>query len=234
LSVFSIQCDAQSPHSAARNTLRPLLIISFFGTTHHIMAPNDTLETGSRPGISQTEDPEQPVSATQVDLPSGGPASSADIPEVVSRGPNPTIATHVRYCVYANVQKENNTDVIYKRLTNRGHLPPCNLDYKNLSLSLMKALVFDHLRTESRSKYPIDMVAIQAERALALEWYYSVEEPNDVAEEPTSPTHIWTFEEFVQAAVSSSAASKVTIYLNVLEDTIEFQPCAIVTLVVKV
>ncbi|EFP93088.2 uncharacterized protein PGTG_19368 [Puccinia graminis f. sp. tritici CRL 75-36-700-3] len=192
-----------------------------------------THQTGTLPGISETGD--QPGSATPAKLPSCSPADRAGIQAVVSRGPNPTIATHVRYCVYANVQKEHNPDLfVYKCLTNRGPLPPINLDYTGLSLSTMKVLVFDHLRNKSPSKYPIDMAAIQAKRGLVLKWYYSVVEPKDVANEATaSPNSIWTYHNFVPAAVTLSPNAKVTMYLNVPEDTIQFRPCAIVTLVVK-
>ncbi|KAA1102021.1 hypothetical protein PGT21_035157 [Puccinia graminis f. sp. tritici] len=68
---------------------------------------------------------------------------------------------------------------------------------KGLSSSLMKALIFDHLRAQSHTKYPIDVMVGQADQASVLGWFYSF--ITDPSQDPhiTTPFeprhHNWNF-----------------------------------------
>jgi hypothetical protein len=151
-----------------------------------------------------------------------------------SRGPNPSIDIWIRYRLYSNVQTVGDSETVYKRITNRGPMPPMDLHFRDMTFSLFKTFVFEHLRNESRSKYPIDLIATQAERAAVLHWAYMVEEPNDSNRSTAHPVPMADFQGFVRAAENSSRAARVAIYLEMPEATNETDPWAVVTLVVHV
>jgi hypothetical protein len=155
-------------------------------------------------------------------------------PDNTSRGPNPSIDIWIRYRFYSHVQIVGESETLYKRLTNRGPLPPMDLHFRDMTFSLFKTFAFEHLRNESKSKYPIDMIATQAERAAVLNWAYMIEEPNGSNFLTAHPVPMSDFQGFIRAAENSSCAAKVAIYLEMPEDTNEYDPWAVLTLIVHV
>ncbi|EFP88444.2 uncharacterized protein PGTG_14022 [Puccinia graminis f. sp. tritici CRL 75-36-700-3] len=129
-----------------------------------------------------------------------------------SQGPNPSIAVWIQYWLYYNIQMSG------------GPMPPINLNFKDMTLSLLKNFVFKHLRNESQSKYPINLIATQAKQAAVLHWAYMVEEPNGSNPLTAHPVPMLDFQEFVQAGENLYHVAKVAIYLEMPEATDKTNP----------
>ncbi|EFP83793.2 uncharacterized protein PGTG_09506 [Puccinia graminis f. sp. tritici CRL 75-36-700-3] len=193
------------------------------------MAPQDTPD--SLVNLSVSVGHEEPAPIT----PPPRSNHRTPSPDDTSRGPNPSIDIWIRYRFYSDVQIVGESETLYKRITNRGPMPPMDLHFKDMTLSLFKTFVFEHLRNESKSKYPIDMIATQAERAAVLHWAYMVEEPNGSnwsTAHPVPMADFQDFQRFIRAAENSSCAAKVAIYLEMPEDTNKSDPWAVLTLIV--
>jgi hypothetical protein len=206
-------------------------------------AVNLALETSPITASPDGQEPAQPTSgttATNKTNPNSvrtAQTSTAPVVNLASQSPNPVRRIQIRYTVYANVQKTGQSEARYKQINTRGPPPPIDLNLNGLTFSLMKALLFEHLRTHSHSKYPIDVILSQAERASILQWYYSIADPNEDPNMVTpfeSQTYNWFFDDFINSAERTSPEARVTIHLQIPEETIDDAPWALVTLVVTV
>ncbi|EFP90303.2 uncharacterized protein PGTG_16329 [Puccinia graminis f. sp. tritici CRL 75-36-700-3] len=59
-------------------------------------------------------------------------------PDDTSQGPNPSIDIWIQYRLYSDVQTVGDSEKVYKRITNRGPMPPMDLHFRDMTLSLFK------------------------------------------------------------------------------------------------